>query len=507
MKNIVEYLEKTSKDLPDKTAIIDADGKCISFRDLWSNTKAIAAALFEDVHKQQPVLICMEKGIECIESFMAVALLGAYYIPIDITLPFQRIKYIIDTVSAKIVIARRNDNIPEQLATECVVLFVEDLISVGERYLMEGLDPKRNVLATDPLYAIFTSGSTGVPKGVITSHQALFSFIDEMGERFHFTSEDTLANQVPFYFDASTKDIYLMCKYGCTMCIVPQKLFMMPVQLIEFLNRNNVTRVIWAPSLLCIVARMKTLEKYVPESLKTVFFVGEAMPAQQYNTWKKYLPDIEYVNLYGSTEVTGSSMYYTINREIDNSEQIPIGEPFGNVEVFLIDDHNHLVTEPNITGEICVKGLSLSLGYFGDFEKTRGVFVQNPLNDNWGETVFRSGDIGKYNEFGELVYVCRKDFQIKRMGRRIELGDIEAMIGSVEGVDRVCCLFNEEKQQIIAIISGPDTTDTIVESVKNNLPSYMHPSVYNLVESMPLNANGKIDRNKLKQIYLGGEKK
>ena len=505
MRNVIEYLEATARMHGSKNAIVESDGRSSSFHVLWMNTVRIAHVLREDVKKGNPVLVCMDKCAECIEAFLAIAALGGVYIPIDTELPYERMQYIVSAVSAQIVLTRRKDILPNELGDICKILYVEDLLESVDGAELSELPKDRKILATDPLYMIFTSGSTGVPKGIITTHLALFSFIDEMGERFHFSAEDILANQVPFYFDASTKDIYLMLKYGCTLCILPKKLFMTPKPLIQFLNDNHVTRIIWSPSLLCIVAKMKTLEKIKPEYLKSVFFVGELMPTQQYNIWKANLPDIEYVNLYGSTEVTGSSMYYIIDREIDNEEVIPIGEPFGNVRVFLLDDENQLVEKRNQIGEICISGVSLSLGYFGQPDMTEKVYVQNPLNKNYRELIYRSGDIGKYNDRGELVYVCRKDYQIKRMGRRIELGDVEAAISSVEGVDRVCCIFNEEKQEIIAVVSSGIMLEDLIEQVKDKLPSYMMPSRYEFLPEFPLNANGKADRTKIKRMYLGGD--
>ncbi|MGO4972107.1 amino acid adenylation domain-containing protein [[Clostridium] aminophilum] len=505
MKNIVEYLEATAQKYGSKTAIVEADGRSSTFQELWGSSVRIAHALSKDVKKGSPVLVCMDKSSECIESFLAVAGLGGIYIPVDTELPFERIQYIVTTVKAKIVLTRTKDNPPKELGDICKIIYVDELLESVKEYEYSEMPGGRNVMATDPLYMIFTSGSTGVPKGIITTHLALFSFIDEMGERFHFSSQDILSNQVPFYFDASTKDIYLTLKYGCTLFLLPKKLFMMPKQLIQFLNDNHVTRIIWSPSLLCIVAKMKTLKIIKPEYLKSIFFVGELMPTQQYNIWKANLPDVEYVNLYGSTEVTGSSMYYIIEREIDNEEVIPIGEPFGNVRVFLLDDENQLVEKRNQVGEICITGASLALGYYGQPDMTEKVYVQNPLNRNYRELIYRSGDIGKYNDRGELVYVCRKDYQIKRMGRRIELGDVEAAISSVEGVDRVCCIFNEEKQEIIAVVSSEIMLKDLIEQVKNKLPSYMMPSRYEFLPEFPLNANGKADRTKIKRMYLGGD--
>jgi len=501
VRNIIEYLENTTHGCnADKVAITDGIQE-ITFRELYNATQAIASALLDKVSPRQPVLVCMDKRIEFVEAILAVASIGGIYIPIDIELPYQRVEHIINTVSANIVLSTKKDTLPEQLEQRCSILYIEDL--VDKKIAIQLLNERRNkLLSTDPLYAIFTSGSTGVPKGIITTHQALISFIDEMTERFEFSEKDVLANQVPFYFDASTKDIYLMCKCACTMHIIPKMLFMLPKKLMEFLNEKQVTRVIWAPSLLCMIAKFAAFDKEKPKFLRSVFFVGEQMPAKQYNIWKKSLPDVQYINLYGSTEVSGSSTYYPIERDIDDSELIPIGYSFAHVDVFLLDADDKLVDEKNVNGEICVRGLSVSCGYFGDFEKTKSVFVQNPLNPYFPEIIYRSGDVGRYNDYGELVYVCRRDFQIKRMGRRIELGEIEAAIGAIKDIDRVCCLFNEENQDLIAIYSGNVEIAVLKKALSDILPVYMMPNVYHNLEEFPLNANRKIDRVKLKNMFV-----
>ncbi len=503
-KNIIEYLENTAQSKGDNTAISDGDRR-ITFSELLYSSRSIASALLETTQLHDTVMICMEKSIEFVETMLGCAQAGIVYIPVDNTTPVVRLEHIIKTAEIKFIICREGENIPEEIVSSNSVIYVEEL--KNHEVVMKELKKRRNdLLVTDPLYMIFTSGSTGKPKGIITSHLALISFIDAMVDRFPLSSEDALANQVPFYFDASTKDIFIMCKCGCTMHIIPKKLFMLPRQLIEFLNEKHITTVIWAPSLLCFIANFHTLEKVKPQYLQLVFFVGEQMPAKQMNMWRDKLPEVQFVNLYGSTEVSGSSAYYIIDRKIEDTEIIPIGIPFSHMELFLLDDENTLIRSQNTIGEICVRGPSLSLGYYNDIENSKLVFLQNPLNSSYSEIIYRSGDLGKYNSYNELVYVCRKDYQIKRMGHRIELGEIEAVISSIKGIDRVCCIFNEQTQGLLAIFSGSVKEEEIKETLRNTLPSYMLPSEYHIMENIPLNMNGKIDRSKLKTYYLEKEK-
>ena len=500
---IIDYVENSAARFGNKTAFA-FDGETITFEELRDKAKHAASFLVGITLPQKPVLIWMEKCVDNVAAFLAATYAACFYVPVDTKMPYLRVKKIIEILSAEIIIARKGDYIHEELFNDCKIYYIDDLTSFNGNFDKVEQRSSR-VVETDPLYAIFTSGSTGVPKGVLTSHRALTSFIDDMGERFQFTEKDVFANQIPFYFDASTKDIYLTIKYGCTTHIIPQKLFLMPKLLVEFLNDKKVTCITWVPSLLCMLANFNVFKKYKPYYLKKVFFVGEVMPTKQYNIWKRNLPDVRYINLYGSTEVTGSSAYYEINRDLDDSEAIPIGNSFGNVDVFLLDEEEKLVTEENKLGEICVRGAALSLGYYRELEKTRKVFVQNPLQNNYPERIYRSGDIARYNEYHEIVYVCRKDFQIKRFGRRIELGEIEAVLSALDGINRLCCLFEVKKQNLYLFYEGRIAQDKIDSEARKILPSYMVPSIYCHLDSMPLNANGKIDRVKLKSMMNDGK--
>ena len=176
-----------------------------------------------------------------------------------------------------------------------------------------------------------------------------------------------------------------------------------------------------------------------------------------------------------------------------------MGQACRNMDVFLLDTNDKPVPEGEI-GEVCVRGTGLSYGYYGDPEKTSEVFVQNPLQPRYPETIYRTGDLARKNEFGELVYVSRKDFQIKHMGHRIELGEIEAAVSSLEGIDSCCCLYNGKRQWIILYYTGSIEESLLTERLKALVPGYMLPNKKYRIETMPLNLNGKIDRQKLKDM-------
>ena len=505
IKSVVDYLEKTAEQFKDKIAYVDAD-KSITFGRLREVSRNIAAELVNYVKIGEPVVVYMDKSVDCIESFLGVAYTGAFYVPIDVAMPESRIQLIMETLAAKVIITKKNMTIPKYLKEQTNVFFIdelEDKVNVTGNELIKERQKRR--IDTDPIYAIFTSGSTGVPKGVLVSQKSVLNFTEWWCETFEFSEKEVFANQTPFYFDASVKDIYATLRCGATMYIVPQKLFSLPVKLVNFLNENKVSCVDWVPSVLCMIANFKTLEKVKPQYLEKIMFLGEVMPTKQFNIWRKALPHVKFANLYGPTEATGDCTYYKIEREFKDDESIPIGYACNNTEVLLLNEQNEPVEDGQI-GEICVRGCSLALGYYNNFQKTEEVFVQNPLQKNYRELIYRTGDLGKRNEYGEIVFCARKDSQIKHMGHRIELGEIEVAISSIEGIQRVCCLYDKSLQKIVAVYEGELQAKELLNAIKTKIPKYMIPQIFHPIDKMPINLNGKIDRVLLKNIFLEGER-
>lgn len=284
------------------------------------------------------------------------------------------------------------------------------------------------------------------------------------------------------------------------MVILPKKLFSMPARLLDTLCDHQVTTLIWAVSALCLVSQLKGFTYKVPSRINKVLFSGEAMPVKQLNIWRKYLPDTRYVNLYGPTEITCNCTYYEIGREFADDEKIPIGNPFPNEKVFLLDENDKLVNKTGITGEICVGGTSLALGYYRNPEQTKRAFVQSPLNPNYPELIYRTGDLASYNENHELCFAGRKDFQIKHMGHRIELEEIEIALNSYSLIERACCVFDAQKSRITAFYVGNMEGKEISVKMRETLPVYMIPTVFHSLPELPITANGKVDRKKLLEM-------
>lgn len=499
MRNVLEYLEHTAEIHGSRTAVEDV-GKSCTFRELRDRAKCIGSRLAEVTGPRRPVAVYMEKGVEALTAFMGTVYAGCFYVFLNTELPGTRLKDILEITGTRA--ALTNGKYKENLGRLGFAGTVFCLEEIGEEWDEARLAAVRSqAVDTDPLYANFTSGSTGKPKGVVVSHRSVLDFIGVFPEMFGIGGQDVIGNQAPFDFDVSVKDIYTTLKTGARLVVIPKAYFSFPMQLLDYLCERNVTTLIWAVSALCMVTALKGFAYRVPERVDKVLFSGEKMPMKHLKAWRRNLPHAAFVNLYGPTEITCNCTYYRIGPDFAG-EELPIGRAFPNERVFLLDGEDRPVTEPDRPGEICVVGTALALGYYGNPEETAKHFVQNPLNEAYQERIYRTGDLGRYDGEGLLYFVGRKDFQIKHMGHRIELEEIEAALYRVPGVEQGCCLFLEKKNQIAACYVGTAAEADIRKALVETLPAYMIPGLYRCLEAMPLK-NGKIDRGGLKALWEG----
>ena len=496
MTNILEYLERSAQLFPEKPALVD-QRQSVTFAQALEDSRRVGSSLALSLTRGQPVAVYMEKSVENLCAFWGIVYAGGFYVSFNTQLPTSRLQQMQSVLQAPFVITDEEHRAElEEVFPPHRILLYQDLVkSAVDRALLTQI--RQRHVDTDPLYANFTSGSTGVPKAVVVGHRSTLDFIDHFCPIFSITQKDIIANQAPFDFDVSVKDIYSALATGATLVLVPRPLFSQPQQLLDFLCEHRATTLIWAVSALCLISTVHGLDYRTPETVNKVLFSGEVMPAKHLKIWMEHLPRAQFVNLYGPTEITCNCTYHIIDRERSYPDGIPMGQAFPNEDVFLLDGDDQLVTAPNVVGEVCVRGSALALGYYRNPEQTAAAFPNNPLNPCYPQRIYRTGDLARYSTLGELHFCGRKDFQIKHMGHRIELEEIERAVSNLPGVHRCCCVFHSEKHRLYAFYQGDLTPKELRLQLLPTLPPYMIPNVFRQVDQFPLNKNGKIDRTLL----------
>lgn len=469
--------------------MLSDERETLTFSEVSACADRIGSALLKRGADREPVLVFMRRSGAMIAAFFGVWRASCFYVPVDAEMGETRIRSILERVNPRFAIT---DETASPLLSLCgfkgEALDADAILSEpADATALERAAEK--TLDSDPAYLVFTSGSTGAPKGVVGVHRAVLDYAVEITAALCSDETDVFGMQAPLYVDACLKEILSALKCGSSVVLVPKKLFMQPVPLVEFLNAHRVTALCWVVPALTLISALHTFDAVVPQYLRTVAFGSEVMPPKQLRIWREHVP-ARYLNLYGPTECTGMSCFYEVNRDFSDGERIPIGRAFDNTEIFLLDESGRRAGE----GEIYIRGTCVCHGYYRDPERTKSAFVQNPLNPDYPETVYKTGDLGRINAFGELEFLGRRDDQIKHMGHRIELGELEAAAKTIDGVDAACAVFDREKSLLGLVYTGAIEKPALLAALKNKLPEYLLPKRTVNVESLPLTENGKTDR-------------
>lgn len=497
MNNILDYLENTQRNYPQCIAVDDGS-IAMTWTELLGLSRCIGSALAKQTKRGDAVAILLEKSAWTLAAMFGVVYAGCFYTMIDPAQPPERLKKILGVLHPALVITDEAGQIRVEAADEevesCLLKNVFQANVDGERLRQIRVRSKDS----DLLYGIFTSGSTGTPKGIVVSHRAVIDFITHFSKQFAFTADDRIGNQAPFDFDVSVKDIYTSVMTGARLILIRKELFCTPPRLLDFLCEKEVTTLIWAVSALTLVSCLKGLRYRVPEKVRRVMFSGEVMPIKQLRAWQEALPQAEFVNLYGPSEITCNCTYYPVKRIFQDGEKLPIGKAFEGRQVFLLDEERKCITESGKTGEICVAGESLSEGYYHNPTETDAKFISYFIEGK-SKRCYCTGDLGYYGEDGELYFSGRKDFQIKHMGHRIELEEVEQAINRIQGVEKSCCFMDGERNWLVAYYLGDVSADEVRRQLKYQVPVYMIPQKLIQTSQIPLTKNGKTDREYLRR--------
>ncbi len=496
--NLIEYFESTVQAFANKIAVTDQNSS-LKFSELRQKAKSLAAHISSRTGLiNRPVAVFLPKSNDALLTFIAILYSGNCYVPMDTKNPLTRIKKILEVLKPSCIVTNNKYmNTVKACNLNIDIINIDEVDSKNEwgKYDFE------NCIDTDSAYIMHTSGSTGVPKGVVISHRSIIDYIHWLIDTFDITENENIGNQAAFVFDNSTLDIYLMMFKGASLNLIPDHLFAFPIKLTEYLITNKINFIFWVPSVMVGVTNASALDDVEIPLLRKVLFCGEVMPTKHLNYWRRSLDkDVLYANLYGPTEITDVCSYYIVDRDLADTEVLPIGKACRNTDIIILNDNNE-VCDAMEHGELCVRGISLSSGYWNNPEKTNAVFVQNPLNTSYPEKIYRTGDIVFRNDHGEIIFVGRKDFQIKHLGYRIELGEIEHAILRVFSGIAACVLYDQIKKEIVLVYESQQNEIPVSDfriKLSRELAKYMIPTQYIRVESLPRNSSGKIDRSFIK---------
>lgn len=509
--NIIEYFEKTVLALPDKTAVVENDSE-IKFKELRDDALYLADLILEKIGDQinQPIGVFFPKSINSVTSDLAITYSGNIYMNLDVKSPLERIKNITLLIKPLLIITNKDGEIKLKDIIETPLINIEEIncrksLEVSSD-LVTRLDER--IIDTDPYCIINTSGSTGTPKGVVLNHKSFIDFTEEAQRIFSFSWDEIIGSLSPIVFDIYSYELCLLMSRGSTMVLIPEQFAMFPLKILQLINEQKVTFCFWVPTVMVNIANMDLLNGLYMPSLKLIWFAGEVFPTKQFNYWRNKMPQTKFANLYGPIEITLDCTYFIIDRELSDEEPIPIGHPFRNTNVLILNSNNEQVRAGE-EGELCVRGTSLAMGYYNNPDKTSLAFVQNPLNKSYPETIYRTGDIVYQNEMNEIIFKGRKDSLIKHMGYRIELGEIEhVIINTLKLVDNGCVVYNVAKKEITLVYESKSDVQIaeIRKSIGGLFPKYMIPTAYIKMDQLPRNTNGKIDRLFLTNMVNGDGK-
>lgn len=508
MKNVLELLEKQAEVHPEKIIFEDPE-RAYTYGAFVRQAKKIGTALSRLHVDGKPVALLMPRSVDCLCAMFGTVYAGGIYTVLDSEAPWERTGKILETLEPAAILAQDTlwQELQPQLGQTCCPeqhLSYEACQEIQPDE--EALQAVRSdMTAEDPLYILFTSGSTGTPRGTVVTHRNVLDYIAWFTQAFTITQDTVFASQTPFYFSMSVSDVYATVASGGSLYVIPKSYFSFPIKLVEAMNEKKVNAIYWVPSAYAIIANLDLFQYVKPAFLKTALFAGEVMLTKYLNYWMRHLPQVSFANLFGPTETTDICTYFPVDRPFSDEESLPIGRHCDNTRVFLINGAGKRCRDGE-EGELYVRGPFVAAGYYREPEKTKISFPQDPLETAYPRRVYRTGDICRYNDRGELMYLSRADFQIKHMGYRIEPGEIEACCVSRAGVDACACVYDETRDVLILVYQGRKKQEAVAEALHSALPAYMQPEVVLRMRQLPYNQNGKLDRKWLRANYKEIEK-
>ena len=490
---LTDYLEKTVNRNPEHIAVVD-DDRILTFRELDERCRKLGQwilALTEGII-HRPIVVFLDKSIESVLADFAVLYSGNAFMNLDTKIPGQRLASILEQADPILAITtKKHQPLFKGIWPDERLVVVDELDFSSMDYSREILEQRHSqIVDTDPMCLINTSGSTGTPKAIVLTHRNFIDFTEWVTSEVCLHDHEVMGSLVTIAFDAHICELCLLASRGNTLVVIPGSLAAFPVKILELLQRHEVSLIFWVPTIMVNIANMDLLSRVPLPNLSTIWFIGEVFPTRQFNYWRRSFPGAQFVNFYGPAEVTVNCTYFVADWELPEGQPLPIGVPCRNVDVLILDEEDRPCGVGE-EGELCVRGASLASGYYRNTAKTAEVFVQNPLNPDYIDRIYRTGDIACWGVDGNILFKGRKDSLIKHMGYRIELGELEHhAVTTLRIVKNACALYNEDKKEL--------PVADLKKALGRVLPRYMVPAAYRWLMEMPRNHNGKIDRLQLK---------
>lgn len=524
--HITHYLDATIADHEARDAVRQGE-RTLNFAALRESALAWAGRISERLGgvTGRIVAVLLPKGVDAVLADLAILYSGNAYLNLDVRAPRQRQSAILAQTGAALLIAGASPaaGTPAAGATDTAsaagpgadaatlaAACAAGLLVLGaqapappavkERDALLAL--RRGCIDLDPCCVITTSGSTGAPKAVALSHRAFIDFIEAVRADGLVADNEVVGSLSPVAFDIFSFELCMLMAWGSTLVLLPGEDAAFPLRLLEAMARHGVTFIFWVPTIMVTIASMDLLAHVPLPALRMVWFAGEVFPTARCNYWRRHLPQATFANFYGPVEITLDCVRHVLRGPLADSEPVPIGTPFRNTAVLVLDERDAAVgpERPGVAGELCVRGASLALGYCNNPGATAAAFTQNPLNSAWPERIYRTGDMVAWNASGELVFLGRRDTLIKHRGYRIELAEIEHLAVTLPDLAHNCCaLYDADRGRIVLVYEAPAPIPPAQwrRRLGEVLPRYMLPARYCHLPELPRNANGKIDRRLL----------
>ena len=490
--NMLESLEATTARCPDRVAFYD-DRESLTFRQLTETARRIGTRLAAVTPPGRAVALLLDaRSIRNIPALYGALYAGCAYAPLDITMPPERLSMLLDLMKPKAVLV---DEKGEEASSGCLPADAEliryhDALETAEN--AETLAKIREQTSPeDPLSILYTSGSTGIPKGAIQTHSNYIHWTEATIRMYGLTDETRFGNQSPFFYANSVLEIFPPVALGATVYLLPTGVLRFPRKFVQCLQKEHVTLLCMTPSSFISIVNAGALEPGCVPELKWGIMSGESMPWPPLETWMQATPNASWWHFYGSTEMFSVAVG-VVNPSYALEPRLPVGKPFPQVEILFLDEDGEPVPagEP---GEMYVHSPWVGAGYYLDPERTGQSWIQID-----GKTYYRSGDLGFIRPDEQLMVLGRRDNQIKHMGFRMELGEVENAVHSVEGVMESCILYQRDNDRIFCFYVGTMDEQELKRALREKLARYMVPNEIVRLETMPHTANMKVDRVKLK---------